>query len=78
MLGVAFVAEMLDRRVRTTESLESATGLSVLVQFKKDAKPLGLKMGEEDGGCDEAETPVAQGCAGSLAAFRLTRLALCE
>ena len=45
LLGVAgaFVAEMLDQRVRTTESLESATGLSVLVQFKKDAKPLGIK-----------------------------------
>jgi chain length determinant protein EpsF len=42
-VGAAFVAEMLDQRVRTIDSLESAMGLSVLVQFKKDAKPLGFK-----------------------------------
>ena len=39
-VGSAIVVEMLDQRVRSTESLGSATGVPVLVQFKKDAKPL--------------------------------------
>lgn len=45
LLGVAaaFVAEMLDQRVRTSESLGTATGLPVLVQFKSNSKPLGIK-----------------------------------
>ncbi|MBU1425999.1 MAG: chain length determinant protein EpsF [Gammaproteobacteria bacterium] len=42
-VGAAFVAEMLNQRIRTSESLESATGIPVLVQFKKDSKPLGVK-----------------------------------
>jgi chain length determinant protein EpsF len=44
LLGVAaiFAAEMLDQRVRTSESLVSATGVPVLVQFSKNAKPLGI------------------------------------
>ncbi|WP_283743502.1 chain length determinant protein EpsF [Sideroxydans sp. CL21] len=42
-VGGAFVAEMLDQRVRTGESLGSATGVPVLVQFKKDSKPLGIR-----------------------------------
>lgn len=45
LLGVAgaFVAEMLDQRVRTSESLGTATGLPVLVQFTNNSKPLGIK-----------------------------------
>jgi chain length determinant protein EpsF len=41
-VGGAFVAEMLDQRVRTSDSLFSATGVPVLVQFAKNTKPLGI------------------------------------
>jgi len=45
ILGVmaAFVAEMLDQRVRTSESLAAATGVPVLVYFTEKAEPLSLK-----------------------------------
>jgi succinoglycan biosynthesis transport protein ExoP len=42
-VGAAFVAEMLDQRVRTAESLGAATGIPTLVQLKKDVGPLRIK-----------------------------------
>jgi chain length determinant protein EpsF len=42
-VGGTIIAEMLDQRVRTNESLESATGVPVLVQFSNNTKPLGIK-----------------------------------
>ena len=42
-VGGAMLAEMLDQRVRSAESLGSATGLPILVQFANDSKPLDIK-----------------------------------
>jgi chain length determinant protein EpsF len=42
-IGAAFAAEMFDQRVRTTESLASATGVPVLVYFTEDMQPFGIK-----------------------------------
>jgi chain length determinant protein EpsF len=45
LLGVAgaFVAEMLDQRVRSSESLSTATGIPVFVLFEKHKKSQGFK-----------------------------------
>jgi chain length determinant protein EpsF len=42
-VGAAFAAEMFDQRVRTTESLATATGVPVLVYFTENSEPFGIK-----------------------------------
>ena len=42
-VGAAFVAEMFGQRVRTSEALETATGLPVLVQFTQNLELIGIK-----------------------------------
>lgn len=42
-VGAALVAELLDQRVRTIESLKAATGIPVLVQFTRNIEPIGLR-----------------------------------
>ena len=42
-VGAAFVWELLDQRVRTSESLHSATGIPVLIQFTNSTSPLDFK-----------------------------------
>lgn len=42
-VGGTLIVEIFDQRIRTSESLESATGVLVLVNFTKNSKPLGIK-----------------------------------
>ena len=42
-VGAAFVAEMFNQRVRTSEALGAATGVPMLVQLTQNLEPLGIK-----------------------------------
>ena len=42
-VGAALIAELLDQRVRTVESLKAATGIPLLVQFTRNLEPVGFR-----------------------------------
>jgi len=42
-IGSALIAELLDQRVRTVESLKEATGIPLLVQFARNQEPVGFR-----------------------------------